>query len=181
MNVFLETERLILRQLTEDDAENLFALDSDPDVMRFINGGKPTDYDVIRYQTLPKWLEYYAKYAGYGFWAVIEKASQTFIGWFHFRPAVDKAEEIELGYRLCKAAWGKGYATEGARALIDKGFTELGTQCVVATALAANIGSIRVLEKASLRFEKRYMHTTQQEAVKYALHKEQFERGTQRM
>jgi RimJ/RimL family protein N-acetyltransferase len=168
MKVFLETERLILRQFTMADAQNVFVLDSDPEVMRFINGGKPTAYDVIQQQTLPRFLAYYEKYEAYGFWAAIEKSSHAFIGWFHFRPALDHADDIDLGYRLRKIAWGKGYATEGSRALIHKGFTELGVQRVVATALAANKASIRVMEKLGLTFAKRYMHDKDQEAVKYA-------------
>ena len=168
MKVFLETERLILRQFTMADAQNVFVLDSDPEVMRFINGGKPTAYDVIQQQTLPRFLAYYEKYEAYGFWAAIEKSSHAFIGWFHFRPALDHADDIDLGYRLRKIAWGKGYATEGSRALIHKGFTELGVQRVVATALAANKASIRVMEKLGLTFAKRYMYDEVQEAVKYA-------------
>jgi RimJ/RimL family protein N-acetyltransferase len=57
---------------------------------------------------------------------------------------------IELGYRLRQSAWGKGYATEGSRALMDKGFTEFGVRCVVAETLAGNSGSRRVLEKSGL-------------------------------
>jgi RimJ/RimL family protein N-acetyltransferase len=113
-------------------------------------------------------------YAGYGFWAAIEKSSQAFIGWFHFKPALDQPDAIDLGYRLRQTAWGKGYATEGARALIRKGFTELETQRVVASALAANHASIRVMEKVGLTFAKRYMVDHDQEAVMYVLNKEDF-------
>jgi len=174
MIVFLETDRLLLRQFTVDDGPLLFALDSDPDVMRFINGGKPTAYDVIQQHTLPRFLAYYETYAGYGFWAAIEKASQAFIGWFHFTPALDQPDAIDLGYRLCQMAWGKGYATEGAGALIHKGFTELGTQRVVASALAENHASIRVMEKVGLTFAKRYQYDQDHEAVLYVLNKEDF-------
>jgi len=106
---------------------------------------------------------------GYGFWAAMEKTSHAFLGWFHFCPAADDPEEIELGYRLQRLAWGKGYATEGAQALIRKGFLELGVPRVVAMALAANVASIRVMEKAGLTFEKRYWYKGTLEAVKYAL------------
>jgi RimJ/RimL family protein N-acetyltransferase len=70
---------------------------------------------------------------------------------------------------LQRLAWGKGYATEGAQALIRKGFLELGVPRVVATALAANVASIRVMEKASLTLAKRYWYKGTLEAVKYAL------------
>ncbi len=170
MKIFLETNRLILRQLTMEDADNLFQLDSDSEVMRFINGGKPTRYETIQHQLLPQWLAYYEKYQGYGFWAAIEKSSDEFIGWFHFRPASDNPDEIELGYRLRKKLWGQGYATEASRALISKGFNELGTQRVVALALPTNKASIRVMEKLGMQFEKKYLHQIhQEEIVKYFL------------
>lgn len=192
MKVFLETERLILRQFTEADTDNLFALDSNIDVIRFANlgvvkGGEPidTDYETIRNKILPKWLQYYQKYEGYGFWAAIEKSTNNFIGWFHFRPALDSQfnrnsglfseNEIELGYRLQKAAWGKGYATEGSQALILKGFWELGTQRVVSSALAINRASIRVMEKAGLKFERKYIPPEiNLEVVIYGLNKSEF-------
>ncbi len=117
MKVFLVTPRLILRQFTENDADNLFELDSDRNVIRFVNlgiikGGNPidTDYETIINKTLPKFTSYYQKYEGYGFWAAIEKLSNEFIGWFQFRPALDSQfnvnsrlyndNDIELGYRL---------------------------------------------------------------------------------
>ncbi len=145
MQIFLETERLVLRRFTEDDVDNLVELDSDPDVMRFINGGRPTPRQEIERDVLPMFLGYYERFAGYGFWAAVEKATGRFTGWFHFRPvpAAD-SEEVELGYRLGKSAWGQGYATEGSRALIDKGFAELGVQRVVASTMVVNVASRRV-------------------------------------
>jgi RimJ/RimL family protein N-acetyltransferase len=193
MNIFLQTERLFLRQLTEDDAAHLFELDSDPEVMRFINGGLPADYKVIQNQTLPKFISYYEKYETYGFWAVLEKPSQAFIGWFHFYPAIENAfaaelklvndDEIALGYRLRQSTWGKGYATEASRTLILKGFTEWAVQRVVAWALAENKASIRVMQKVGLKFEEEfsfkesqlpYFNASQRQAVKYALDKDEF-------
>lgn len=188
MKVFLETERLILRYFTEADAENLFQLDSDPEVMRFINGGKPTDYQVIQTQVLPKFLGHYEKYGDFGGWAVIEKNNQNFIGWLIFRPACEyrfaaelnlaEDDEIELGYRLCRSSWGKGYATEGSRALINKGFTELDVKKICAWALAKNKASTRVMQKVGLKLEREFMFTQDQlpsfqeserQAFKYSL------------
>ena len=172
MIVFLETERLILRRFTMDDGPHLCALDSDPEVMRFINGGKPTAPDVIQQHTLPRFLAYYERYACYGFWAAIETSSHECLGWLHFNPSLDQPDTIDLGYRLRQKAWGQGYATEGARALIRKGFTELGTQRVVASALTANQASIRVMEKVGLTLAKRYMVDQDHEAVMYVLNKD---------
>jgi RimJ/RimL family protein N-acetyltransferase len=153
MRIFLETERLVLRQFTEDDVDNLVELDGDPDVMRFINGGRPTPRQEIENDVLPRFLDYYERFPGYGFWAAVEKSTERFVGWFHFRPAEGAhTDEIELGYRLRKSAWGKGYATEGSRALIQKGFAEFGVQRVVASTMVVNVASRRVMEKAGLKF-----------------------------
>lgn len=185
MQVLLETERLLLRQFTIDDVDNLFELDNDPDVVRFTpNAGRAPERSIIQTQVLPAFFTYYERYDSYAVWAAIEKLSQEFIGWFMFRPVVHASyfdpalanpSDIELGYRLRKAAWGKGYATEGSRALILKGFSMLGMQRVVAVALSANVASIRVLEKAGLRLQTRFFYEQLgQEVVVYALNRDEF-------
>ncbi|MGN9842030.1 GNAT family N-acetyltransferase [Nonomuraea sp. H19] len=150
MLIHLETGRLILRRFTESDADDLFALHNDPDVMRHLNGGKPTPREVIVQETLPRFM-------ASGFLAAIEKSTGTFIGWFHLRaPRGKPADEPELGYRLHKASWGKGYATEGSLALIDMAFGELGARRVFAQTMAVNLGSRRVMEKCGLRFTRTF-------------------------
>ncbi len=141
MQIFLETERLALRRFTEDDVDHLFALHNDPDVMRFLNGGRPTQQEEIE-------REYRERFAGDGYWAAVEKATGEFLGWFAFNQKERGPEEAELGYRLKRSAWGKGYATEGSRALIRKGFMELGMQPAVASTATATITSRRVMEQA---------------------------------
>jgi RimJ/RimL family protein N-acetyltransferase len=186
MQVYLETERILLRRFTMDDVDNLFALDSDPEVTRFTSGGKPTPRDLIQDETLPRFLGYYERFDGYGCWAAIERASGDFIGWFALRPPDDtKPWEVELGYRLRRSAWGKGYGTEVSRALVRKGFTELGAQQVIATADCVNYASRRVMEKAGLtlvrtfRFDDPWPHLPEgpeQDGVDYALNKADWER-----
>ncbi|HAX24760.1 MAG TPA: GNAT family N-acetyltransferase [Thermomicrobiales bacterium] len=149
MHVYLETERLILRRFTPEDVELLVELDADPEVMRYLSGGQPTPREAIERDIMPAWLRHYERGNDLGFWAAIEKESGAFLGWFHFRPT-DEAGEVELGYRLRRAAWGKGYATEGSQALIDKGFRELGIQRVVASTYQDNVGSRRVMEKLGM-------------------------------
>ena len=157
MAVYLETERLELRRFTADDVDALVELDSDPAVMRYINGGRPTPRAEIETDILPWWLAYYERTAGYGFWAAVERASGAFIGWFHLRPADDdRPDEPELGYRLHASAWGRGYATEGSRALIDRAFRELGAERVTAETMAVNTASRRVMEKAGLRYVRAF-------------------------
>ncbi len=108
MHVFLETERVVLRRFTETDVDNLFELDSDPDVMRFLSGGPPTPRDVIDHDILPGMLRYYERGDRYGYWAAIEKATGDFLGWFHFRPPEGaNPDEAELGYRLRKPRRGR--------------------------------------------------------------------------
>ena len=183
MQIFLETERLVLRQFTGEDVDILVELDGDPDVMHFITGGRPTPRDEIEGDVLPAFLDYYARFAGYGFWAAIEKSSGRFVGWFHVRPAKDAPpNEVELGYRLHKAAWGKGYATEGSRALIDKGFAEHGVERVVASTMVVHLASRRVLEKAGLRFVRTfhqpwpdYIEGEEEGDVEYALLRSEWE------
>lgn len=152
MEVFLETERLVLRRFTMDDEELLMQLDNDPDVMLYINAGAPVPREEIVDETLPAFLSYYDRFDGYGFWAAIDKQSGRFLGWFHFRPGDGAGPlEPELGYRLHRFAWNQGYATEGSRALIDKGFGEFGVERVYAETMAVHSGSWRVMEKAGLR------------------------------
>lgn len=151
MEAFLETDRLLLRRLTRADAGNLALLDGDPAVMRFINGGRPTPRQVVESEVLPGFLRYYADFSGFGYWAAIEKSTGEFLGWFHLYPAAGRGPgEVELGYRLRLSAWGRGLATEGSRALIRKGFTELGVQRVIAFTMAVNAASRRVMEKSGL-------------------------------
>jgi RimJ/RimL family protein N-acetyltransferase len=187
VHVFLETERLVLRRFTTGDVDNLAGLDADPDVMRFVSGGIPTSREEIENEFLPAFLGYYQRYQAFGFWAAIEKSTGDFLGWFHFRPREGSApDQVELGYRMRKSAWGKGYATEGSRALIRKGFTESGVQRVTAEAMAANIASRRVMEKAGLTLVRTFSQPWpgaagghRVEVVEYALTKAGWEQQDQ--
>ena len=125
--------------------------------MQFITGGLPTPRREVETEILPAYLEYYERDDRFGFWAAIERASGEFLGWFHFRPERGGApDQAELGYRLRRSAWGKGYATEGSRALIEKGFLELGVERVFATTMVVNVASRRVMEKSGLRYVRMF-------------------------
>jgi RimJ/RimL family protein N-acetyltransferase len=151
MHVFLETDRLWLRRITPADVDALTELDSDPAVMRYVNGGAPTPRAEVLELDLPYYLAFYEQSPRYGFWAAEAKADGAFLGWFLFRPSADLGpDEPELGYRLRRAAWGHGYATEGSRALIGHGFAAHGAQRVVAYACAANRDSWHVMEKLGM-------------------------------
>jgi RimJ/RimL family protein N-acetyltransferase len=140
----------VLRRFTHADVEGLFSLHNDPDVMRFLNGGRAASRREVERQ-------YRGRFRKDGYWAAIEKATGDFIGWFGFHPRGDRdPHEFELGYRLRRSAWGKGYATEGSRALIRKGFTELGVRRVLAETMAVNFASRRVMEKSGLEYVRTF-------------------------
>ena len=184
VDVLLETTRLILRRFTEADVDDLVELDSDPDVMRYINGGRPTPREEIADDILPAYLRYHEKWEAFGFWAAIEKSTGDFVGWFHFLPQDDSnLDVVELGYRLRKSSWGMGLATEGSRALIDKGFRDLGTKRVFAETMVVNTASRRVMEKAGLEFDHIFhaewpdrIEGDEHGDVQYALTREKWER-----
>ena len=156
MDVFVETERLVLRRFTGDDLELLVELDGDPEVKRYIDNGAPVDRADLA-DMLEWWLGYYDRFDGYGFWAAIEKSTGRFVGWFHLRPGDGAGPlEPELGYRLRRETWGRGYGTEGSKALVDKAFAELGVDRVYATTMAVNTASRRVMEKAGLRYVRTF-------------------------
>jgi RimJ/RimL family protein N-acetyltransferase len=150
LHVVLETERLDLRRLTLDDADALVELDGDPEVMRYLTNGRPTPREVIVEQLRSRFLPEYERFAGLGRWAAVERSSGAFLGWLALAPR--EPGSAELGYRLRRSAWGKGYATEGARALVHHAFAELGLERVWAQTMAVNLRSRRVMERAGLRF-----------------------------
>ncbi|QNP66960.1 GNAT family N-acetyltransferase [Streptomyces genisteinicus] len=190
MERFLETGRLVLRAFGPDDVDRVLSLDGDPDVMRHINGGRPVSREEIARDTLPALLRSFpcldgAHGEGRGHWAAQDRASGDFLGWFEFRPtAPDSAEEVELGYRLHRRAWGRGLATEGSRALIRRGFAELGVLRVTATTMTVNSRSRRVMEKSGLvhvrTFFEEWPETiegSEHGDVEYAVSREDWLRG----
>jgi RimJ/RimL family protein N-acetyltransferase len=162
----LVTGRLVLRQFTLADVDGLLELDGDPAVMRFITREIKSRAQ-IEAEVLPRLLGYYARYPGFGHWAADTRGDGEFIGWFGLRPVraagtamVDWADAplpactASLGYRLKQRAWGRGYATEGARALVRRAFTDLGVEEIVATTMAVNARSRAVMEKAGLMYAR---------------------------
>jgi RimJ/RimL family protein N-acetyltransferase len=185
MPTFLETERLRLRTFTADDADNLFGLNSDPDVMWYLSGGKPTPRETIEQRTIPRALGFYERYDHLGYWAVETRADGEFLGWFHLLPNDDGS--VDLGYRLAKAAWNKGYGTEVSRALIARCFSDFGVERVTANAMTVNGASRRVMEKCGLRLIRTYaadnlpdIPGADQGAVEYAITREEWQAHSRR-
>ncbi len=152
MDLYLETERLTLRRFTPDDADLLIELDSDPAVMRYLTGGAATTAEEVRERLLPYILSVYERWNGdFGLFAAHARDSGDFVGWFHLLPEHEAPQKgVELGYRLRQAEWGKGYATEGARGLVDKCFAELDVRRVWAATMTVNVASQRVMEKIGM-------------------------------
>lgn len=162
MTVAYESARLRLRQFTEEDAPRLFALDSDPEVQRYVHMPPPTSEVPYLEAIRGRYRRYYDETPGLGYWAAEERAGGAFVGWFHLRPALDyrfaaacgyRASDLDLGYRLRREVWGRGYATELARSLVGQAFAALDAARVVACALLANRASVRVLEKTGLTWQ----------------------------
>ncbi|MER7081516.1 Protein N-acetyltransferase, RimJ/RimL family [Saccharopolyspora kobensis] len=157
MDAFLTTERLVLREFRADDVDLVLELNGDPDVMRYIFAGPPLTRSEVVEKMLPGYLSCYQKFGGLGRWAVLERATDRFVGLFILQPAEGRpSDEAELGYRFHRSAWGKGYATEGAIALLDKGFADFGLRRIFAQAMVVNPGSRRVMEKAGMRYVRTF-------------------------
>jgi RimJ/RimL family protein N-acetyltransferase len=154
--ILLQTSRLYLRPIRQEDGPLFFELDSDPAVMRFISKGQPTSMEQIEQTIMPRVLGYYREWPPQGFWAAHLLSTDEFIGWFHLRPDKIDPDEMELGYRLKQCAWGKGLATEGSREIVKRGFGDWGYPKISARTLAANVASQRVMQKSGLCFEKEF-------------------------
>lgn len=154
MNIILETNRLLLRTFTIADADLILQLNLNPEVTRY-TGDPMKDIkhakEVLEKVILPQYALY-----NHGRWAVIVKGApgqgyNEFIGWCGLKARPER-NEIDLGYRFMKNAWGKGYATEAAFACLQYGFKELGLKRIIGRAMPENIASIRVLEKCGMLY-----------------------------
>lgn len=149
MNVIIETDRLLLRTFTLDDAPLVYKLNLDPEVIRYtLDPIRDIEHakDVLEKTILPQYALY-----NHGRWAVHTKPGNEFIGWCGLKARPER-NEIDLGFRFIKTAWGKGYATEAAYACIQYGFEKLHLQRIVGRAMPENIGSVRVLEKCGMTY-----------------------------
>lgn len=144
---WLTTERLALRRMTEGDLDWLAALHADAEVTRYL-GGIKTRAQVAE-QMRTRILDYYDARPGLGVWMTIERATEHQVG-FHLINNIQGETILQVGYGLVKPAWGKGYATEMASALLRYGFAELGLDRIAGIADLDNLASIRVLGKIGL-------------------------------
>lgn len=144
----LETERLVLRQFELDDAPVVFAINSDPEVVRYAEGVTPASLaesvSHLRNGPLSDYVEY-----GYGRWALVLKHSNELIGFCGMK-FLKELGLNEIGYRMARKHWGRGIATEAARATLDYARRNLGMDYVIALIMEENLASIRVAEKLGM-------------------------------
>ncbi len=153
MTFFIETERLILRELLPTDEVGMFALDANPDVQTYL-GNKPITSREQAQQTIQMIRQQYVD-NGIGRWAVLEKETNDFMGWAGLKLIKETINKhtnyYDLGYRFIPKYWGQGYATEAARASLNYGFTHLRLKEIFAMADTRNQASRKILEKVGFR------------------------------
>jgi RimJ/RimL family protein N-acetyltransferase len=157
---YLETPRLILRELLSTDDEGIFRLDSDPEVHRYV-GQKPIK-TIEQARQVIDYIRAQYESNGIGRWAVIEKESNDFIGWAGLKLMKelinDHVDHYDLGYRLIRQYWGRGYATEAARATLQYAWEVMHLPDVYAIANIDNIASNQVLTKVGLKSQNTFEH-----------------------
>ena len=129
-----------------DEADLLFQLDGDADVMKYITLGIPRTMDEVIEKSMPRVLQSYQDKSDFGIFAAYLINLGEYIGWFQFEKDKEFEDSIEIGWRLKKQYWGNGYATEVAIVLCELGI-KMG-KTIVARAMVENLASIRVMEKA---------------------------------
>lgn len=149
MSYIVETERLFLREVDSVDIDDLFEMDSDPEVHKYIENSPVKSKEQI-VEVIRMLREQYKK-NGIARWAVIDKQTGECIGWaglkYFSEPLNNHTDFYELGYRFKKKHWGKGYATESSAAVVKYGFGNLGLDCIYAITHTENLNSVHVLKK----------------------------------
>jgi len=145
----IETERLIFRRLTLEDADELAALYSDPEVMRFFGGVRSRQQAV---EQIEECMRMYNK-LGFSFWATIHKVDNRFIGRCGLLHQIfGDRHEYEVAYAIARAYWNQGLATEAARAIKDYAFDNFEFPRLISLIDPLNIASTRVAEKNGMRY-----------------------------
>ena len=158
------TTRLNFTLLSEQDAQLLFEVDQDAEVMRYLNGGKLTSMQTIVEVFVPRMLQYRNPALGYGIWQVRRSDDNAYLGWVLIRPMgfnseAPSTDELELGWRFKREFWGQGYASEAASAIAAAVLAHnQKVQFLSAIAMPDNAGSIGVMRKLGMQFVKRFLH-----------------------
>jgi len=169
MPYLFESERLRFREFNFDDAENLYQLNLDPEVIKY-TGDPPFESKETARLFIYNYKEY--KLNGFGRWAVELKADGRFIGWSGLK--INELDKVDLGYRFFKSEWGKGYATEAAKACLEYGFNKLAMMEIIARCAKENLASVKVIEKLGMEFYMEGVCKTMDDANYYNIKREQF-------
>ena len=156
--------RLSYRLMTADDAELLYQLDQDPEVMRFISDSVPSSRETIENVLVPRMQAYINRDKGWGIWQVNITETDEYIGWVLVRPMnffsdSPELDNLELGWRFCRSSWGKGYASEAAQHIKDALSVNSENKKFCAIADEKNLGSIGVMKNIGMSYVKKYLHT----------------------
>ena len=149
--MIIETERLILREMVIDDAQDMLRLHSNHQVQKYTGEVVITSLEEIRNKI--KEFQSRDENRGFGRWVTILKKGKQFVGWagLAYLPEFD---EIDLGYRFLPEYWGLGIATEASRAILTYGFDSLKLTKIIAIVMKENKVSIKVMEKVGMEFDK---------------------------
>jgi [ribosomal protein S5]-alanine N-acetyltransferase len=158
MQIFIETDRLLLREIAPSDYQAMFELDADPEVHKFLGNNLIENIEQAK-QAIAFIRKQYVE-NGIGRWAMVTKEKNIFIGWAVLKLITTEINHhtnyYDLGYRLIRKFWGNGYATEAARASIAYGFNKLKLNEIYGMAVTENINSRHVLEKAGMRYIEQF-------------------------
>ena len=151
--IVIETERLILRRFTPEDAADTYRIYTDPDNMRFM-GRRPDSVEFERYHLRRHIANYYERH-DFGLWAVVLKENGRLIGRCGLiYQQIEGTQEVEVSYLIDKHYWGQGLATEAAREVLKLGFEKYKLPRLVAVINPENIASVRVAEKVGMKYER---------------------------
>jgi RimJ/RimL family protein N-acetyltransferase len=167
----IETERLWLRMFSPEDLDDLARLFRDPQVMKYVADGQPVSREEAE-RALNSIIKHWQT-QGFGRWAAVDKSTNEFAGFGGLRSLFGTPEVV---YHLAPAYWGKGLATELARASLRFGFEDRGFDRIVAITKPLNAASIHVMEKLGMHYE---MHTNYYDidVVQYGIARAEFEPG----
>jgi ribosomal-protein-alanine N-acetyltransferase len=160
--IVLTTERLILREFELTDAEAMFNLNRDEEVLRYIG-----DKQFESIEDANNFFKNYPDYEknGFGRWALVTKGDKEVIGWCGLKKHEDNT--VDIGYRIFKNQWNKGYATEASIACLEYGFQVFELDEIIANAATENKASIRVMEKIGMEFQQNMACEGIEDAVRY--------------
>lgn len=163
MKYYLETERLIMRDIRETDVNSMYELDSDPIVHKYLGenpiNSKEKAAEIIQF------IHKQYENLGIGRFATLEKSSGEFIGWSGLKLNTGEKEALngktdfyDIGYRFIPRFWSKGYATESSLAVLEYGFNKLNIETICGAAENRNIASNKVLQKIGLKFINEFLY-----------------------